>query len=125
MGQKSIQQQRRLMTLAYVCMFFALFTVVTGVLAYVLASKVANSDGTEVWIQTQALWVMRNTTLFFVITLFGGLWFSPLYFYTWDAYQWVTGVTIVGVIFCFIAWMLLLNAFCKGFFKYLKHKAVF
>lgn len=124
MGQKTIQQQRRLMTLAYACMFLALFTVITAVLAYIFASKVADNS-TEVWIQTQALWVMRSITLFIVVAIFGALWFSPLYFYTWDAYQWVTGVSIVGVIFCFIAWMLLLNAFCKGFFKYLKHKAVF
>lgn len=124
MGQKTIQQQRRLMTVAYACMFFALFTVITAILAYVFASKVTN-DSTEVWIQTQALWVMRNITLFAVVVTFGALWFSPLYFYTWDAYHWVTGVTIVGIIFCFIAWMILLNAFFKGFFKYLKHKAVF
>ncbi|GAB3050842.1 membrane protein [Acinetobacter apis] len=125
MGTNHIAQQRRLMTWAYIFMFLTLFTVVSGVLAYFMSARVAQSANAEVWIQAQALWVMRHVLLFICITLFGGLWLIPLHFYTWDAYQWVTACTVVGIIFLFIAWMILLNAFVKGFFKYLKNKAVF
>lgn len=121
----NIHQQRRLMTMAYIAMFLALFTVVTGIFAYFMAAKVANAEGTEVWIQAQALWVIRNITLCAMVAGFGGLWFIPLCFYTWNTSQWITGMTIVGIIFGFMAWVALLNAFVKGFIKYLKHKAVF
>lgn len=125
MTQDNIKQHRRFMGWAYIFMFFALFTFVSGLAAYFLAAKVAHSEDVEVWVQAQAFWIMRNIILFMVMMAFAALWFIPLHFYTWDAMQWVTGCTIVGIIFIFIAWMYLLNSFIKGLPKFLKNKAVF
>ena len=125
MTQDNITQHHRLIGWAYFFMFLALFTVVAGLIAYGLAIKVAHAKEAEVWVQAQAFWIMRNIILFMLMAIFAGLWFIPLHFYVWDAMQWVTGCTIVGIIFSFIAWMFLLNTFVQGFFKYLKKKAVF
>lgn len=125
MTQDSITQHHRLIGWAYFFMFLALFTVVTGLVAYGLAMKVAHAKDVEVWVQAQAFWIMRNIILFMLMAIFAVLWFIPLHFYVWDAMQWVTGCTIVGIIFSFIAWMFLINTFIQGFFKYLKKKAVF
>ncbi|ESK38854.1 hypothetical protein [Acinetobacter nectaris] len=125
MGQDDILKHRRLINWAYVFMFFALFTVITGVIAYLLSAKVAQAQDVEVWMQAQALWVMRSIMLFVATMIFAVLWFIPLHFYYWDTFLWVKGCTVVGVIFAFIAWMMLLNAFIKGLAKYIKNKAVF
>lgn len=125
MGQDNILKHRRLMNWAYIFMFFALFTAVTGVIAYLLSAKVAHAQDVEVWIQAQALWVMRSILFFITTSIFASLWFIPLHFYYWDTFLWVKGCTIAGIVFVFIAWMMLLNAFIKGLVRYVKKKAVF
>ncbi len=125
MAKDIITQQRRMISLAYVFMFFALFTVVTGLIAYFLAAKVSRTNDVEVWLHTHALWVMRNVLFFILLSAFAALWFIPLCFYPWNAFQWVTGCVVAGVVFAFIAWMYFLNCFIKGLSKYFKHKAVF
>lgn len=125
MTQDNIKQHRSLVGWAYFFMFLALLTIITGVIAYLLAAKVTQSQDVEVWINAQALWIMRTILLFTLMALFAALWFIPLHFYVWDAMQWVTGCTVVGIVFAFIAWMFLLNAFIQGLPKFLKNKAVF
>ena len=106
-------------------MFFALFTVVSGALAYWYARKVILVDSTEVWLQAQALWVMRNVVIYTVLALFAALWFIPLAFFPWDAFLWVKACTVAGVVFAVIAFLFLINAWIKGLSKFLKNKAVF
>ena len=125
MGQNNLEKHRRFITAAYMFMFLALFTVVCAVFAYFLARKVALVEDAEVWIQAQALWIMRNIVIFLILALFAGLWFIPLFFYVWDSMIWVKACTVIGVIFAGIAWLFLLNAWLKGFIKYLKKKAAF
>lgn len=125
MGQDFLERHRRYMTLSYVFMFLALFTVVTAAFAYFLARKVANTDATEVWMQAQALWVMRSVVLFMILASFAALWFIPACFIYWDSVLWVKSCTVVGVIFSSIAWLYLLNAWLKGFIKYMQKKAAF
>lgn len=125
MAQNELKQHRNLIGFAYFFMFLALFTIVSGIVAYVIAMQVTADKNVEVWANAQALWVMRNTLLFMMVAVFASLWFIPLYYYPWDAYQWVTGCTVAGVIFAFIAWVFLLNAFVKGIHRYFKNKPVF
>lgn len=125
MGQDSLEQHRRYMTLAYAFLFLALFTIVSTVISYWLARKVTTVDHAEVWIQAQAFWVMRNAVLYLVLSIFASLWFIPLAFYPWDSLLWVKACTVIGVIFSAIAWLYLLNAWFKGFSRYMKNKAVF
>lgn len=125
MKQYNIKQQQHLMGWAYLFMFFALFTVVTGLIAYILSAKVSQMPEVEVWIHAQALWVMRNILLFTVFILFASLWFIPLFFYAYNAMQWVTACTIIGIVFIVIAWLFLLNSFIQGIPKFMKNKAVF
>ena len=54
---------RRSVAMAYVFMFFALFTVVSGIFAYWYARKITQIDYAEVWLQAQALWIMRNIVI--------------------------------------------------------------
>ncbi len=124
MGQDNLKQHRRYMTIAYVCMFLALFSIVSAVISYWLARKVVLVD-TEVWIQAQALWVMRNVVMFMLLATFAALWFIPLFFFYWDSLIWVKACTVLGVIFSAVAWLYLLNAWLKGFSKYIKNKAVY
>lgn len=125
MGQDNLERHRRYMTLSYVFMFLALFTVVSAAIAYFLARKVANADAAEVWIQAQALWVMRSVVLFMVMAAFAALWFIPASFIYWDSVLWVKSCTVIGVIFAAIAWLYLLNSWLKGFSKYVQKKAAF
>ena len=125
MGQSNLERHRRYITSSYLLMFLALFTVITAVLAYWLARKVAMVDDAEVWIHAQALWVMRNAVIFLILALFASLWFIPLIFFYWDSMIWVKACTVIGVIFSGIAWLFLLNVWLKGFTKYLQKKAVF
>ena len=125
MAKDNLAKYRRSVTIAYICMFFALFTVITSLLAYVFARKVTVINDAEVWLHAQALWVMRNSLIYFILMVFASLWFIPLYFYYWDTYIWVTACTVIGVIFALIAFLFLLNAWIKGISKFIKNKAVF
>jgi len=125
MGQTNPEQHRKFITSSYLFMFLALFTVITAVLAYWLARKVAVADNTEVWIHAQALWIMRNALIFLILAAFAALWFIPLIFFYWDSFIWVKACTVAGVVFSAIAWLYLLNIWLKGFTKYLQKKAVF
>lgn len=125
MTQDSLKQQRRKVAIAYVLMFFALFTLITAVLAYYLARQVSQTPHVEVWLNAQALWVMRNSLLYLILAAFASLWFIPLNFYYWDSYLWVTACTVVGVVFALIAFLYLLNAWLKGVLRFAKNKAVF
>lgn len=125
MAKDDLAKNRRLVTIAYICMFFALFTVITSVFAYLFARKVSLTSDNEVWLHAQALWVMRNSLIYFLFMIFASLWFIPLYFYYWDTYLWVTACTVIGVVFAFIAFLYLLNTWIKGISKFIKNKAVF
>ena len=125
MGRDNLEGHRRVMTLSYVLMFFALFTVLTAVVAYFLSRKVAHSDTAEVWMQAQALWVMRSAIMFLILAFFASLWFIPSLFIYWDSVLWVKSCIVLGVIFSAIAWLYLLNAWLKGLSKYMQQKAVF
>jgi hypothetical protein len=124
MKQDSLTKFRRSIAISYVFMFLALFTVISGIFAYWFARKVTQVD-TEVWLQAQALWVMRNIIIYTVLSLFAALWFIPLCFFTWNSALWVTGCTVAGVVFALIAFLYLLNAWIKGLSKFIKNKAVF
>ena len=124
MKQDSLTKYRRSIAISYVFMFLALFTVISGIFAYWFARKVTHVD-TEVWLQAQALWVMRNIIIYTVLSLFAALWFIPLCFFTWNSALWVTGCTVAGVVFALIAFLYLLNAWIKGLSKFIKNKAVF
>ncbi len=125
MGQDNIEKHRRYMTCSYVFMFLALFTVISAIIAYWFARKVAHVDNAEVWIHAQALWVMRNVIIFLILAAFAALWFIPLIFFYWDSALWVKACTVAGVIFSCVAWLFLLNTWLQGFSKYMKKKAVF
>lgn len=125
MGQTNPEQHRKFITSSYLFMFLALFTVITAVLAYWLARKVAVANDAEVWIHAQALWIMRNAVIFLILAAFAALWFIPLMFFYWDSFIWVKACTVAGVVFSAIAWLYLLNILLKGFTKYLQKKAVF
>lgn len=125
MKQDSLTKYRRSIAISYVFMFLALFTVISGIFAYWFACKIAQVDNAEVWLQAQALWVMRNIIIYTVLSLFAALWFIPLCFFTWNSALWVTGCTVAGVVFALIAFLYLLNACIKGLSKFLKNKAVF
>ena len=124
MGQDNLEKHRRYMVMAYMFMFLALFSVFSAVIAYLLARKVTQVDA-EVWMHAQALWIMRNVIIFVILAAFAALWFIPLIFFYWDSMLWVKACTVIGVIFSAIAWLFLLNAWIKGFSKYLNKKAVF
>ena len=81
MAQDKVEQHRRYIIMAYVFMFLALLTLVTGLIAYLLSAKVAHSTQAEVWIQAHGVWIMRSVILFMVMAVFAGLWFIPLAFY--------------------------------------------
>ena len=72
MGQDNLEKHRRYMAMAYMFMFLALFSVVSAVIAYLLARKVAQVDA-EVWMHAQALWVMRNVIIFVILAAFAAL----------------------------------------------------
>lgn len=118
-------KNRRSIAISYVFMFLALFTVVTGLFAYWSARGVQHNPNSEVWLKAQALWIMRNTMIYFILMAFAGLWFIPLHFFYWDTYLWVTACLVIGIIFLFIAWIYLLNAWLKGIGKFFQNKAVF
>ena len=130
MGQDNLEKHRRYMVMAYMFMFLALFSVFSvfsvfsAVIAYLLARKVTQVDA-EVWMHAQALWIMRNVIIFVILAAFAALWFIPLIFFYWDSLLWVKACTVIGVVFSAIAWLFLLNAWIKGFSKYLNKKAVF
>ena len=125
MKQDNLSRLRRSIATSYVFMFFALFIVISGVFAYWYARKVTQVDGVEVWLEAQALWVMRNIVIYSVLVLFAALWFIPLIFFYWDSALWVTGCTVAGVVFTIIAFLFLLNAWLKGISRFFKNKAVF
>ena len=124
MGQDNLEKHRRYMVMAYMFMFLALFSLFSAVIAYLLARKVTQVDA-EVWMHAQALWIMRNVIIFVILAAFAALWFIPLIFFYWDSLLWVKACTVIGVVFSAIAWLFLLNAWIKGFSKYLNKKAVF
>ena len=119
------RKNRRLILGAYVLMFLGLFSVIPAILSYVFAYKVNQSQGEEVWLKTQALWIMRNLTLYGILSLFAALWFIPLAFYPWDSQLWVQACMVIGIGFLAIAFLFLLNNFLKGLFKFMYSKAVF
>lgn len=125
MGQDSLTKYRRYIAISYVFMFLALFTVVTAVISYFIARKILQIESIEVWLHAQALWIFRNVLVFLMMAAFAALWFIPLCFFTWDANLIVTGTTVIGVIFAFMAWIYLLNAWLKGVAKFWRNKAVF
>lgn len=125
MNSDTLTKMRRSLGMAYVFMFLALFTVVSGLLAYWLARKVSQLDYAEVWLQAQALWIMRNIVIYLVLAAFAALWFIPLFFFAWDSQLWVKACTVTGVIFSFIAFIFLINAWFKGIHKFTQRKAVF
>lgn len=125
MKTDNLAKYRRYVSTAYVFMFLALFTVVGGIFAYWFARKVTQIDYAEVWLQAQAFWIMRNIIIYTCLVIFAALWFIPLAFFTWDSALWVTACTVVGVIFSFIAFIYLLNAWIKGLSKFFQNKAVF
>ena len=125
MKQDNLSRLRRSIATSYVFMFFALFIVISGVFAYWYARKVTQVDGVEVWLEAQALWVMRNIVIYSILVLFAALWFIPLIFFYWDSALWVTGCTVAGVVFTMIAFLFLLNAWLKGISRFFKNKAVF
>lgn len=125
MGQDNLERHRRYMTLSYVFMFLALFTVVSAAIAYILARKVAQADSAEVWMNAQALWVMHSIVMFVILAIFASLWFIPSCFIYWDSILWVKACAVIGVIFAVIAWLYLFNAWLKGFSKYMQKKAAF
>lgn len=125
MGRDNLDRHRRFITLSYVFMFLALFTAVTAVVAYFLSRKVVQTDTAEVWMQAQALWIMRSVVLFLILSVFAFLWFIPAFFIYWDSMIWVKTCTVIGVVFAAIAWLYLLNVWLKGFIKYIQKKAVF
>lgn len=120
-----LTKHRRSVAVSYFFMFLALFTVVSGLFAYWFARKVILVDSAEVWLQAQAYWVMRNIVVYSILVFFAALWFIPLYFVAWNSAMWVTATTVVGIIFSFIAFIFLLNAFIKGMGKFFQNKAVF
>jgi len=125
MKQDNLSRLRRSIAISYVFMFFALFTVISGVFAYWYARKITQVDDVEVWLQTQALWVMRNIVIYAILVCFAALWFIPLIFFYWNSALWVTGCTVAGVVFSLIAFLFLLNAWLKGLSRFVKNKAVF
>ena len=125
MKQDNLSRLRRSVAISYVLMFFALFTVISGIFAYWFARKVTQVDGAEVWLEAQALWVMRNIVIYSVLVLFAALWFIPLIFFYWDSAVLVKGCTVAGVVFAMIAFLFLLNAWLKGISRFFKNKAVF
>ena len=125
MTQDTLTKMRRSVAMAYVFMFFALFTVVSGIFAYWYARKVTQIDYAEVWLQAQALWIMRNIVIYSVLAIFAALWFIPLFFFAWDSKLRVKACTVAGVVFSFIAIIFLINAWFKGIFKFSQNKAVF
>lgn len=125
MTADNLAKYRHYVAISYVFMFFALFTLISGVFAYFLARKVTQIDSAEVWLQAQALWVMRTVVIYTCMAVFAALWFIPLFFYYWDTYLWVTACTVIGVVFSGIAFLYLLNALIQGLSKFVKNKAVF
>lgn len=125
MGKDNLSRQRRYITLSYVFMFLGLFTLITMFISYGLARKVAQVDQAEVWIQTHALWIMRNLVIFLILVIFAALWFIPACFIYWDSVIWVKACTVIGVFFAGIAWLYLINIWLKGLTRYLQKKAVF
>jgi len=125
MTQDTLTKMRRSVAMAYVFMFLALFTLFSGLLAYWFARKVTQVDYAEVWLQAQALWIMRNIVIYSVLAIFAALWFIPLFFFARDSQLWVKACTVTGVVFSFIAIIFLINAWFKGIFKFSQNKAVF
>ncbi|MGB9191461.1 hypothetical protein [Acinetobacter sp.] len=125
MKQDNLSRLRRSVAISYVLMFFALFTVISGIFAYWFARKVTQVDEVEVWLEAQALWIMRNIVIYMILVCFAALWFIPLIFFYWDSAVWVKGCTVAGVVFAMIAFLFLLNAWLKGIFRFFKNKAVF
>jgi len=125
MKQDNLSRLRRSVAISYVLMFFALFTVISGIFAYWFARKVTQVDEVEVWLEAQALWVMRNIVIYMILVCFAALWFIPLIFFYWDSEIWVKGCTVAGVVFAIIAFLFLLNAWFKGISRFFQNKAVF
>lgn len=125
MKSDSLTKCRRSVAMAYVFMFLALFSFVTALFAYLCARKVLKVDAAEIWLQAQALWIMRNVVIYAILAIFASLWFIPLHFVTWDSSLWATTTTVVGAIFAAIAFLFLLNTFIKGLIRFFQNKAVF
>ena len=125
MKQDNLSRLRRSIAISYVLMFLALFTVISGIFAYWFARKVTQVGEVEVWLEAQALWIMRNIVIYIILVCFAALWFIPLIFFYWDSEVWVKGCTVAGVVFAMIAFLFLLNAWLKGISRFFKNKAVF
>lgn len=125
MTKDTLTKMRRSVAVAYVFMFLALFSIVGGIFAYWFARKVTQVDYAEVWLQAQALWIMRNIVIYMMLAIFAALWFIPLFFFAWDSQLWVKGCTVIGVVFSCVAFIFLLNAWFKGIHKFFQNKAVF
>ncbi|NHB59528.1 hypothetical protein [Acinetobacter shaoyimingii] len=125
MGKDNLSRQRRNISLSYFFMFLGLLTIVSVLISYWLARKVAKIDNSEVWIKTHSLWIMRNVVIFLILAVFASLWFIPAHFIYWDSVIWVKSCTVIGVFFSGIAWLYLINQWLKGLIKYMQKKAVF
>lgn len=125
MKQDNLIRPRRSIAISYVFMFLALFTVIGGAFAYWYARKITQTENAEVWLQAQALWIMRNVAIYSILICFAALWFIPLIFFYWNSALWVTACMVMGVIFTLIAFLFLFNAWLKGLSRFFKNKAVF
>src|SRR5690606_18335026 len=114
MTQDTLTKMRSSVAMAYVFMILTLFTLFSVLLAYWYARKVTQVDYAEVWLQAQALWIMRNIVIYTILAIFAALWFIPLFFFAWDSQLWVKACVVTGVIFSFIAFIFLINAWFKG-----------
>ncbi len=70
MKQDNLSRLRRSIAISYVLMFLALFTVISGIFAYWFARKVTQVNEVEVWLEAQALWIMRNIVIYMILGVF-------------------------------------------------------
>ncbi len=125
MGSTQQKKQERQILVAYLFMLLGLFTLLPILVAYLIAVRASKYSDIEVWLESHALWIMRNLLIFICIIIFAALWFIPLIFVPWNAYIWTTGCTIIGVIFSLVAWLYLVNAWLKGVFRFFGRKPVY
>lgn len=125
MAQKQQKQQQKRILMAYLLMLLTVFCLVPLILAYWLSIRSVNTPEMEVWLSSHGLWIARNLLIFACLAVFAALWFIPLAFFVWDQFIWVTGCTIIGVIFAAVAWLFLLNAWLKGISRFVKRKPVY
>lgn len=125
MSMEQQKKQEKQILSAYLLMLLTILSIVPMILAYWLAFKVTQTPDVEVWLNSHALWITRSLMIFICIAIFAALWFIPLAFFAWNDLVWVNASVIIGVIFSFIAWLYLINAWLKGFIRYFQRKPVY